>query len=272
MARHLLEAVGLGFSYDRPVLSGLDLVVDPGEVAVLVGLNGAGKTTALRLFSGQIAPAEGRVRVCSGDPLRPAVRRRLGYVPEVSDVPAHLPAREVVAFAPRLHGGTHPGSKRVQEMLERVGLGEQARRRPGSLSKGMLRRLELACMLAVDPALWILDEPRSGLDPMGLRLLREILLEARDRGRGVVLSTHDLVDVRDLADQVLVLRDGRPLFAGAPEELAQRTGLREFVIEGGDEEAPALLRRTAEKAGCGLRGPRLPVEALEAILTERAGT
>jgi len=259
----LLEASGLGYSFRQPVLEGFDLEVGRGEIVVLLGLNGAGKTTALRLLSGQRRPQEGRVRVGGGDPRRASVRRGLFFLPEVSELPEHLSAREVLRFHARLFGKARPRRSEVDRLLDRVGLSHVSGKRATTFSKGMQRRLELGALLAVDPPLWILDEPRSGLDPEGLELLRDLCREARERGRAVVMSTHALRDVRDLADAVVVLEGGRTRFAGSRAGLAERVGAAEFVLEGGGHGAEEALRAAAAGAGAELRGPYLPVEALE---------
>ena len=261
----LLSAVGLGFSYEKPVLSGFDLDAQPGSITVLVGLNGAGKTTALRLLSGQLTPESGRVRVNGQDPRRAAARRGLFYLPEVSDLPTHLSAREVVTFYLDLYGCPRMSRPSLTEILGSFGLGNVTKARVTTFSKGMRRRLELACLATVDPGVWLLDEPQAGLDPEGLRLLRGLCSEARERGRAVVMATHALVDVKALADHVMLLERGDVVFAGDRAALLERAGAREFVVTGGDDGLDQALVELAEGRGAQVDGPQVAVAALEQL-------
>ena len=259
----VVAAHGVGFSYDRPVLEGFDLEARAGSITLLLGLNGAGKTTALRLLSGQVRPGEGRVRILDGDPLKARVRRNLFHLPEESDPPRHLKALEVLRFHLDLFGRPRMDRPALMDLLARVGLKDVARKRVAVFSKGMRRRLELVCLVAVDPPVWLLDEPQSGLDPEGLRLLRRLCLEARERGRTVVMATHALGDVRELADAILLLQAGRTIFSGDRRELLQRTGGREFVLEGGGEDLDREILEAARRHGAVVRGPLPAADLLE---------
>ena len=267
MESPLIDAIGLGFSYRKPVLDGFGLQLAGGRVALLLGLNGAGKTTALRLLSGQRLPAEGRVRIAGGDPRRAAVRRHLYYLPETSDPPLHLDAEETVRLHVALYR-RHLGRDGIRAILHRLGLGTTGRKRAETFSKGMRRRLELACLLAADPDVWLLDEPQAGLDPLGLRLLTELCLEARGRGRAVVMATHTVQDVQALADDVVLLRDGRTVFSGTRADLIAAVDARAYVFEGGGAGLEAALRGVAVELSAGMLGPRIPPEAVERLLFE----
>ena len=266
MGTPVLEAVAVTASYGKPVLLDFDLAVAPGEVAVLLGLNGAGKSTALRVLSGQMRPSGGRVRLGGGDPWQ-ARTRRLGYfLAESGDPPEHLTAAEFLAFHRDLYDCPGSHAEVVRRCLDRVGLTEQRRRRPGVFSKGMRRRLQLAALLAVDAPVWFLDEPQSGLDPSGCRLARELILEARARQRAVVVATHALADVEPLGDQILVLDRGRVRFRGDRGALRQEVGARSFEVRGGDSDLDAALQAAATAAGAKCRGPHVSLDGLEAYL------
>lgn len=266
----VLEVSGLAHRYGRHLaLDGFDLLVPERRIVLLLGLNGAGKSTALRLMAGEEKAREGRVRVRGGDPTRPKNRIHLLHLPEVAAPPEHLTASETLTL--HLHLWDRPAPRdRVRELLERVGLLEVAGRRVGTFSKGMRRRLELACVLGVDADLWLLDEPQAGLDPSGLRLLRELCLEARDRGRALVIASHALGDVPALADRVVVLERGRTRFDGTREELIARLDARGYVLRGGDAAADEALAQTAVAHGGQLSGPDVPPAVLEDLLFEIA--
>ena len=265
VAAGLVEVVGLRFSFKKVALIDFNLRVRAGEIVVLAGLNGAGKTTALGLLAGLLRPQEGRVRIAGGDPLRARTRRGLFYLPESSDILPQLQAREVVRLYLNLFGRSS-GRLVIEGLLQRVGLSKVARQKTSTFSKGMRRRLDLACLLASDTAVWLLDEPQSGLDPQGLRLLREICLEAKTAGRCVVMACHVLADLRALADGVVVLHEGKTLFSGELSRLGESLGERGYVVSGGDEGRTEALRASAESHGGELRGPELPLEALEEYL------
>ena len=134
------------------------------------------------------------------------------------------------------------------------------------MSKGMQRRLELAALVAADPEVWLLDEPQAGLDPQGLRLLREICCEARERGRALVISSHALGDVPALADRVIVLDQGGIRFAGDRQALLRTVGAAGYVVHGADDTLEDALRELVTRHGGRLEGPDVPATRLEALL------
>jgi ABC-type multidrug transport system ATPase subunit len=260
----LLEAHDVEFAHGRrTVLQDFTLLLPQGRIALLIGLNGAGKTTALNLLAGCLRPRSGSVRLRGENPARPACRRNLFFIEEVSAPASHLRADETVRLHVDLYG--RRGSRRgiVEATLDRVGLAPRTKALVRTFSKGMRRRLELACLLAVDPDLWILDEPQAGLDPHGLRLLRELCLEAAARGRGLVMATHALGDVPTLADIVILLRQGRTMFSGDRDQLRESVGAASYVARGGDPAFEADLRALALRHGVSLEGPELPTAAIE---------
>ena len=201
-------------------LVGLDLRVGRGEVYGFVGPNGAGKTTAIRCLVGLQAPTAGEARILGLDARRPAARRVLGFLPERPYFHQHLTARELVDFYARLFGmPAADRRRRTSELLERVDLARFADVRVSRFSKGMLQRVGVVQALVQDPEVLVLDEPMSGLDPLGRALVREIILEERGRGRTVFFSSHILPDVESICDRAGVLLDGRLQAEGSVSSL-----------------------------------------------------
>jgi ABC-2 type transport system ATP-binding protein len=239
----------------RPALQDLDLEVRTGEIFGYVGPNGSGKTTTLKLLVGLLKPDRGDARLL-GEPLASrAWRYRAGYLPEHPYLYDYLTAAEYLEYAGRLFG--IPRARRrekTRELLALVGLERSADVPLRRFSKGMVQRVGLAQALVNDPQLVILDEPMSGLDPIGRRLVREIILGLRRAGRTVFFSTHILSDAETLCDRVGVLRAGRLVRAGALNELLRLdVEHMEVFVSGLDENAPALAATRRERVGERLR-------------------
>ena len=204
----------------RPALRGLDLDVERGEVFGYLGPNGSGKTTTLKLLMGLVFPDAGHAEILG----RPLADRRwkhqVGYLPEHPYLYDYLTPREYLDYTGRLFGmSSSERRRRIDELLERVGL-THARDLPvRRFSKGMVQRAGVAQALMNDPEMVFLDEPMSGLDPVGRRLIRDLILEMKHRGKTVFFSTHILSDAEALCDRVAVLRDGTLIEAGRLEEI-----------------------------------------------------
>jgi ABC-2 type transport system ATP-binding protein len=191
-------------------LDRLDLSVRPGEILGLLGPNGAGKTTTIKLALGLIFPDEGEIRLMGRPAEDPASRAKVGYLPENPYFPDHLTGRELVDFAATLHGLDRTGARRrTAELLERVGLTAAADRPMRKYSKGMAQRAGMARVLVSKPRFVILDEPMSGLDPIGRREFRDLILELREDGVTVLFASHVLSDAEMLCDRVAILKEGR---------------------------------------------------------------
>jgi len=202
------------------ILKDLSFEVREGEIFGFIGTNGAGKTTSIKLVLGLLFPDAGRIRLCGEDPSRPEARRRVGFLPENPYFHDYLTGFEFLDFHARLHGFRQPERRRrVLELLERVGLQNRADRALRLYSKGMLQRIGLAQALLHDPDVVILDEPMSGLDPIGRREVRDLILELKRRGRTVFFSTHILSDTETICDRVGMLVRGRLAALGSVEEL-----------------------------------------------------
>ncbi|MDR0965149.1 MAG: ABC transporter ATP-binding protein [Myxococcales bacterium] len=228
----------LGFWMTQKIqaLHALDLCVERGQIFGLLGPNGAGKSTALKLLLDLVQPTSGEVRLFGRPPSDPSARRQVGYLPENPTPYDYLTGREFVALG--AHLASLPAAnleRRVDEVIDMVGLaraaaGMQIRR----YSKGMVQRVALAQALVATPQLLILDEPSSGLDPVGRRQMRDIILRERERGTTVVLCTHIIPDIEALCDRVAVLVAGRLVQEGSVRELltAKEPRSVEIGVEG----------------------------------------
>ena len=218
-----LEVRGLAKTYrtgflgkkSRPALRGLDLTVQRGEILGYLGPNGSGKTTTLKVLMGLVHADAGSVTVLGSAFDDPAWRHRVGYLPEQPYFYDYLSAREYLDYAGRLFGMSAAARRdRARRLLELVGLRRSADVPLRRLSKGMMQRVGIAQALINDPELVFLDEPMSGLDPIGRRLMRDIILGLKGEGKTVLFSTHILSDAEALCDRVALLRAGELLRVG----------------------------------------------------------
>ncbi len=211
MTGPLVTTSGLTRDYGGTGVFGVDLAVPGGVIYGLVGPNGAGKTTLLSLLTGLRRPDSGTISISVG-------RHRLAYCPDVSEFDGWLTATEVVGLALSLAGGRKRGGTACGDALASAGLADAADRQVGGFSRGMTARLGLACALVADPELLILDEPAAALDPAGRAELLGTVAGMRG-SRTVIFSSHILADVQRVADQVGILREGRLLYQGSPQDL-----------------------------------------------------
>ena len=234
----------------RPVIRDLQLQVEAGEVFGFLGPNGAGKTTTLKLLLGLVSPDSGSIRMFGRPHREPEVRRRLGYLPEHPYFYEYLTGREFLHLCGRLFGLRRPERvRRVNELLDRTGIREAADRALRKYSKGMIQRLGLAQALIGEPDLVLLDEPMSGLDPLGRRDVRDLILELGRRGTTVFFSSHILQDAEVICDRVGILVEGRLRQEGRLSDLVgDRIRAWEVTTLGGGDELPGELvsRREGE--------------------------
>lgn len=215
-----------GFLHLRRVraLDGLSLTVEPGEVFGVLGGNGAGKTTAIKILMRLMMPTAGRARILGRDAADVAVHARIGYLPEQPYFYDYLTARELLEYCAELFGYA-PAARRARaaDLLRRVHLDEAAwNRQLRRFSKGMLQRVGLAQALVNDPEVVVLDEPMSGLDPIGRRQVRDLIAALRTAGVTVFFSSHIIADIEVLCDRVAILARGRLAHLGRLDELRQR--------------------------------------------------
>jgi ABC-2 type transport system ATP-binding protein len=256
--------IGHIFQKRRLALDDLTLAVQRGEVFGYLGPNGSGKTTTLKLLTGLLYPDGGEAFVL-GSPLRDrSWRYRVGYLPEHPFLYDYLTPAEYMDYAGRLFGLPSAARReRSRVLLARVGLARSAHVPMRRFSKGMIQRAGIAQALVNDPELVILDEPMSGLDPIGRRLVRELIVGLKQEGKTVLFSTHILSDAETLCDRVAVLRAGRLLDVGPLSRIlnvdVSHMEVLATGVDGATLEAPGIAARQ-------LLGERLRLEVAEASL------
>ena len=232
--------------WNRPkarAVDNVDFEVRRGEVFGLLGPNGSGKSTTVKLLLGLLNPTHGHIEVFGHSPRHVQTKSRIGYLPEESYLYRYLNSRETLDFFGNLfHLSKAERNNRAEQLLEMVGLGKTQTRAIGEFSKGMQRRIGLAQALINDPDLVILDEPTAGLDPIGCREVKDLIVALARRGKTVILSSHLLADVEDVCNRVVIYYGGKIQAAGT---------LKELLAE------PDTLRITT---------PVLPRETLERVL------
>jgi ABC-2 type transport system ATP-binding protein len=245
-----LEVSALAKRYGAThALRGVDLVVGEGELVGLLGPNGAGKSTLVKSACGLVRPSSGTVSVCGAPAGSPPARRALGYLAELFRFPGWTTADELLVLHQSLAGSQGAAAERA-ELLELVGLPDEAARRVETMSKGMQQRLGIAQALVGGPRLLLLDEPTSALDPAGRRIVRDLLEELRRRGVSVLLNTHLLSEVERVCDRVAIIDRGELLAEGRPDDLASSSGLEVETANGirhfrdaGRDDVPAIVER-----------------------------
>jgi ABC-2 type transport system ATP-binding protein len=230
--------------WNRPkarAVDNVDFEVRQGEVFGLLGPNGSGKSTTVKLLLGLLNPTKGHIEVFGHSPRHVPTKARIGYLPEESYLYRYLNSRETLDFFGNLfHLDKADRNNRAEQLLEMVGLGKTQTRAVGEFSKGMQRRIGLAQALINDPDLVILDEPTAGLDPIGCREVKDLIIALARRGKTVILSSHLLSDVEDVCDRVVIYYGGKIQANGTLKELlAKPDSLR--------ISTPVLPRQTLER-------------------------
>jgi ABC-2 type transport system ATP-binding protein len=245
--RSLSKRFSIGLFRRRVVeaVKGVSFDVRRGEIFGFLGPNGAGKTTTIKMLTGLIAPTGGEAYLFGKRVPLVESRERIGFLPENPYVFPYLTPREFVELCGRLSGMSGSKlAKRTMEVLETVGIAYAADRQVRRLSKGMLQRTGLAAALVGDPEMLILDEPMSGLDPVGRKEVRDVIYRERDAGRTIFFSTHILSDVESMCDRVTILRQGEAVVSGEIRSLLRGEVLRtEITLAALDEAAKTALER-----------------------------
>lgn len=248
----LTKDYAIGFWRRRTyrALDHLSLDIDGGEVFGFLGPNGAGKTTTLKLLMQLIFPTSGRAEILGRPVGDIGTRHRIGYLPENPSFYDYLTAEELLGYFGELFGYSGADRrKRVQALLDRVGIGAERRLQLRKFSKGMIQRVGIAQALLNDPEVVFLDEPMSGLDPLGRRDVRSLILELRDQGRTVFFSSHILADAEALCRRVAVVAGGRLAASGALSDiLAFQVHGWELVMAGLSPEVVARLKPSVRRA------------------------
>src|SRR5258706_1304541 len=261
---NLTKDYDTGFGRKRKVraLDGLSLTVESGQVFGFLGANGAGKTTTLKLLMRLIYPTGGAARILGRDINDVAMHARIGYLPENPYFYDYLTAREFLNYCGELFGlDRATRERRTNELLTRVNLETKGwDRQLRKFSKGMLQRVGLAQALVNDPEIVFLDEPMSGLDPVGRRELRELIASLRTQGKTVFMCSHILSDIEVLCDNVAILKGGRLAHAGSLDELrARESALIEVIATGADAAAMHQQLGSAAKVTTTASGLRIEV-------------
>jgi ABC-2 type transport system ATP-binding protein len=242
-------------TYERtPAVRGLTFRVEPGQILGLIGPNGAGKTTTMRAISGMIAPNSGRLVVAGydvvSDPV--AAKQQLAYVPDDPQLFWDLTVEQHLAFTAAAYGVSFP-EEPAAALLERFELAGKRRTPARDLSRGMRQKLAICCAYLHDPSALLLDEPLTGLDPLGIRVLKESLRERAAAGAAVIVSSHLLAMVEDLCTHVLILSQGESRYFGTADDLRdtfitgedERTLERIFFVATASAPAPKRVSVTA---------------------------
>jgi len=236
----------------------LNLQIRYNEVFGLLGPNGSGKTTTLKILLGLLYPTKGKALCLGGDATNPKISARIGFMPEESYLYRYLNARETLDFYGRLFGLPAKVRKmRIEALLDMVGLKAVANRPIGTFSKGMARRIALAQALINDPDLLMMDEPTTGLDPIGTRQIKDLILQLAKRGKTVLLCSHLLADVEDVCDRIAILYGGKIQSEGKVKELLQQTDKKQITTGSISDTAIERIKQVVrdEQADCVITSP-----------------
>ena len=245
-------------------LNSLSLEVNKGEVFGLLGPNGSGKTTTMKLLLGLLFPTEGEISILGKAASDVSKNERIGYLPEESYLYRFLNAEETLDFYGRLFDiSAEERKERTNKLIEMVGLQHARRRQLKEYSKGMTRRIGLAQALINNPDLVLLDEPTSGLDPEGSQDMKRLINDLRDQGKTVVMCSHLLADVQDVCDRIAILYGGELKELGRVEDLLKEQHETQLVTSHLEEDAVNEIKAVLEKHGATLKTCGHPTSSLE---------
>ncbi|MGD1006502.1 MAG: ABC transporter ATP-binding protein [Ignavibacteriaceae bacterium] len=259
MSAIAIETTGLTKVYSSSLgkrkveaLSSLNLTIPAGSIFGFLGPNGAGKTTLVKLLLGIIFPTSGSAKILGGEINDYRVKSKIGYLPENHKYPAYLTGGEVLQFFGKLSGldGLEL-EKKIDEMLELVQMTKWKKSKLKTYSKGMMQRLGLAQAMLNDPELIYLDEPTDGVDPIGRKEIRDILIELKNKHKTIFLNSHLLSEVEMITDRVGILNKGKLLREGTVKELTEKKEEYKISVEGSIESLPAEVQQDANFTNTG---------------------
>jgi ABC-2 type transport system ATP-binding protein len=247
-------------------LKALDLEIQQGEIFGLLGPNGSGKTTTIKLLLGLLFPTSGEALIFGKKATEVTKNERIGYLPEESYLYRFLNAEETLNFYAKLFDmPAETRKRRVAELIKLVQLDWAKRRQLKEYSKGMTRRIGLAQALINDPELILLDEPTSGLDPIGTREMKDLILKLKEQGKTVVMCSHLLADVQDVCDRIAILHQGELKELGRVDSLLKVRDVTEIRASGLSEDAKAEIRSVVQRHGGNLLSMDNPTTTLEEL-------
>jgi len=217
---------------DFRAVDGLTFDVYKGEIFAMLGPNGSGKTTTMRVILDILKPDTGRIAVLGG-PLTDATKERIGYLPEERGLYRNVRVLDMMVYLGTLKGmSTSEARKRSAELLERLDLADSSKKKVSELSKGMQQKVQFAVTVLHQPELIIVDEPFSGLDPVNSLVLKDLLLDFKARGGTIVMSTHQMYQVEEMADRLLMIDRGQQKLYGPVEEIRRQYAIHAIIVEG----------------------------------------
>lgn len=247
----------------------LNLRIEPGEVYGLLGPNGSGKSTTLKIILGLVSSTRGQTKIFGHDSSRVESRKTVGFLPENPYFYKFLSGEETLCFFGKLSGlGGSALNKRANELLKLVGLSEARKQRLSTYSKGMLQRIGLAQALIGEPKLVVLDEPTAGVDPAGSRDIRNIIVDLKQRGVTVLLSSHLLGQVQEICDRIGILVKGRLVREGRLAELLAIENRSELVLEDASESLLDQIEKLAAGSNANLIERRKSTRTLERLFLD----
>jgi len=229
MLFYMIIAEGIRKRYgNKSALNGVSLKAEKGKITAILGPNGAGKTTLIRIILGLIFPDDGEVRILDEDPFKDkSIFKKIGYIQELPNLPPFLTGREVLEFSAKIKG---VDKSEIPKLLEMVGMTENADKKIAKYSKGMIQRIAIAEAMLGNPEVLIMDEPNMGTDPVLITNFRNMVKNIAKDGRTVLMTSHEMEDVKKIADKVYFIFKGSVYFEGTVEDLIKRfLGIRVIV-------------------------------------------
>lgn len=249
----------------------LSIEVEEGQVYGLLGPNGSGKSTTLKILLGLVTPTRGESKIFGQDSRDYRSHRDVGFLPENPYFYKYLTAEETLRFYGKICGmGGKTLHDRIGELLALVGMEDARHRRVGGYSKGMLQRIGLAQALIQDPRLLVLDEPTAGVDPLGSRQIRDLILELKKRGKTVLLTSHLLEQVQEVCDRVGIMARGEMMREGRLDELVTIEGQTEYLVENAPPELAARIEELVKASGGRFLEARKAQMTLESVFLAAA--